>query len=221
MNDLTREVIETIKRGTNFVRDRADVFPDKSEGQKTAAAIELQITQLETHGATQVSGVKPQATVSRAIARRNLRDDLENLAFTRNAIAAADVNWAKMFPVPRTGGDENLLIGAEAALKDVPPRMAKLFEYGLENDFLVDLQADIDALRAAINHQSTAKDTNRGATAALEAGLEQILKDFHKLDAIVRNKFRNNPQERAAWISASRFPRRSKAKGENPTPPNP
>jgi hypothetical protein len=84
-------------------------------------------------------------------------------------------------------------------------------------DFLEDVAADIAAMEAAMGEQSGGLGNRIAAGAAIDDAIDRGVEVVRKLDAIVKNKYANNPAVLAEWISAGhteRAPRREKATDE-------
>jgi len=65
------------------------------------------------------------------------------------------------FRVPRNNNDQELLNAARAFLADATPLKTQFIAHEMPADFLDDLQADIDAMQAAINSQSSGVGKSR------------------------------------------------------------
>ena len=93
-------------------------------------------------------------------------------------------------------------------------------------DFVDDLKARILAVEQAADGQAEAWGLRVEATANLAEAARQGFEAVRELDAIVRNIYRDNEAELAAWESAShvdRAPRRAEEEVEEapPAPPAP
>ena len=128
------------------------------------------------------------------------------------------------FRIPRNNNDFELINAARAFLADATPLKAQFIAHEMPADFLEDLQEHIDAMESAINDQSSAVGSHVAASAALDDASSRGIELVRKLDAIVRNKYANNPAVLAEWISAShteRAPRRApSAPVSSPPPPS-
>lgn len=84
-----------------------------------------------------------------------------------------------------------------------------------------DLQADIETYEAAVNAQEAGRRLHITATAAIEEAIQRGMKIVRRLDAIVRNVFRDDPAKLAAWEHARHFERTPRRKAATPPPPQP
>ena len=202
-------------------------FPASSFGGEQFASVGAVVDELTQKGATQVSssGSARQGTGSRAVARAALREDLLNLTRTAAVMALDAHGLENKFRMPRTSGDQALLSTARAFVADAQPFKAQFIQHELSPNFLENLRDDIDALERAINHQNVNREAQISATAGIDSAIERGMNAVQRLDAIVRNKFHDNPAALAAWESArhvERPPRKVKAgNGLTDAPKNP
>jgi len=183
------------------------------------------IGELDSHAAAESSGhgEARQGTETRAQARAALRDDLEAINRTARAMASEVPGIDDKFRVPRNNNDQQLLNAARAFKADADPLKAQFIARELPADFIDDLQADIDALESAISSQASGVGNHVAAGAGIDDAIDRGVEIVRKLDAIVRNKYSNNPSALAEWTSAShteRGPRRSSESPPSPQPPS-
>jgi len=128
------------------------------------------------------------------------------------------------FRLPRDNNDQNLLNAARAAATDALPLRAQFIAHEMPADFLEDLAEDIADMEAAISTQSSGVGDHVAANAAIDDAITRGMDLLRKLDAIVRNKYANNPGVLAEWTTAShveRAPKRAKPDASQPTPSPP
>lgn len=127
------------------------------------------------------------------------------------------------FRLPRLTNDQALLNAARAFATDAAPLSAQFIAHELPADFLADLNSDIAALEAAVSHQSSGVGGHASARASIANSIEKGIATRNKLDAIVKNKYTNDPATLAEWTSAShteRAPRhKTAAAGQSTTKP--
>ncbi len=97
-------------------------------------------------------------------------------------------------------------------MTDATPLKNQFIEYGLPADFLEDLQSDIAAFEQAASGKSTATGEKVSATASIGNAVQNGLEGLRRLQAIVPNKYRDNPAKLAAWTSAGHIERAAKKK---------
>jgi hypothetical protein len=136
------------------------------------------------------------------------------------------------FRLPRNNNDQQLLAAGRAAAIDAAPFSAQFIAHEMPADFLEDLAADIGDLEAAMSDQSGGIGNRVAAAAAIDDAIDRGIEVVRKLDAIVKNKYANNPATLAEWTSASHTERAPKKKkdtvgtqpgspggGSSPAPP--
>jgi hypothetical protein len=225
MNDRESRRIQMFVRVDAFGDAHIDDFLPNSIGRTLFADLKAIIAQLNAHAAAEVSGrgSARQGTDMRDEARRELREDLQAIFRTAEAMDGEGDLISENFRLPRKGNDRELLNAARAIRAKAEPLKAQFIAHELRPDFLEDLDADLAAFEKAITDQSSAVGDHVAANAAFDAAMARGNEIVRKLDAIVRNKYANNPGVLAEWTSAShteRSPRR-KATAAPPPPPAP
>ena len=124
------------------------------------------------------------------------------------------------FRAPRNVSDQALLTSARAFAADALPLAAEFKRRGLPDDFLEDLNADIEEFEQAINEKIRKRGAQVAATAAIDDALERGINIVRELDAIMRNRLRTEHATLAAWLSASHT-ERSPRRGTPQTPSTP
>src|ERR1043166_7294945 len=169
MNDKESRNYQRFVRVHGFGQAHASGFAPGSLGTQTFATVGAVIIEIDGLAAGEVSahGGARQGTESRAQARIELHDDLEAINRTARAMANEVPGIDVMFRMPRGNNDRDLINAARAFLADATPLKAQFIAHELPADFLEDLQADIDAMLAAINSQSSGVGNHVAANAAL------------------------------------------------------
>lgn len=223
MKDTQRFKAEMFMRVSELGVNQGAIFSLASLGGRLFADLSALIIDINSQAAKQSSGLSSaeQGTTTKSEARENLSEDLEAISRTARAAAEEIPGVSDKFRRPSASiSDQGLIAVANAAAADAPPFQAKFVEYGLPADFLEDLLADIIAFQAAINAQATGRRQHVTATAALDELIERGMVIVRRLDAIVRNTFRDDPAMLAAWVSA-RHVERSPRRRKEPTPQPP
>ena len=161
--------------------------------------------------------VPGSAPSSKATARAALYEHLLAINVTARAVALDTPGLETKFRMPRSGTDQALLTAGRAFAADAVPLAGAFQQHEMPVNFIDELHADIAALEEALSGRVRSRDAHVAATAALEATVERGIKAVQRLQAIVRNKFRDDPAVLAAWESASHVERRSRTV----TPPQP
>lgn len=222
MEDRQRFIAEMFMRVSEFGVAETVEFPVPTLGGRLFVDLNGVRTELDAQAARQSSGRSSarQGTTTRQEGRENLREDLDAMSRTALAMGEDVPGLEDKFRRPRGSiSDQALLAIARAAALDAPAFEASFIEYGLPADFLEDLNADIAAFETAINAQESGRRGHVTATAAIDEIIERGMKIVRRLDAIVRNRFRDDPARLAAWLSARHVERAPRRRKTTPTPP--
>jgi hypothetical protein len=224
VNDNESRRHQMFRRVRDFGTAHASDFATTSLAQQQFTSLTAVINELDGHASSESSGYgdERQGTSARAQARDAVRDDLEAINRTAKAMAGDVPAVDDKFRVPRNNNDQQLLNAARAFKDDATPLQAQFVAHEMPADFLTELQNDIDALEDAITAQSSGVGSHVSAGAAIDDAISRGVEVVRKLDAIVRNKYANNPAVLAEWTSAShteRAPRRGAPVTAPPPPP--
>lgn len=172
-------------------------------------------------GTAQLSsdGAARAGTLTKADFYDELYEDLRAINRTAKALAAEVPGLDEKFRMPRSPSYAAVLTAARAFLKDAMPLKAEFIGYEMPADFLEDLQADIEAFEKAEDDQGTGKTQKAGATRTIAEAVIAGSEALRKLDALLRNKYRDQPAKLAEWFAAShvvRAARKEKAKAPEP-----
>jgi hypothetical protein len=214
---------ERLTRVRDFGAAHASTFATASLGGQLFAELNAAVAELTAQAATQVAGFSTsrEGTTSKASARAALREHLTVINRTARAMAVDQPAIAEKFRRPSGSGDQVLLNAARAFLTNATPLAAEFIKHELPDDFLAELEADINELEQAISAKHHNTESHVSATAAIDSALERGLNALRKLDAIVRNKFHNDPAILAAWESASHAQHHARKPAPAPPPPPP
>lgn len=213
MKDSQTRHLETFQRVTGFAETHADSFPTNSLGSRLFAEIKSAFDDLNTHAATQVGGLRTRSegTTTKAGTHADLRDALRAICRTARSIAVEQPGVDSRFRMPARD-EQSLLSGARAIATAAESLKAKFIEYGMPADFLEDLETKIESFVEATERQNAGEEARVSATASIDDAIERGRSALRRLDAIVRNTFRDDPAALAAWESAKHVERaRTKA----------
>lgn len=209
MNTVVSRLLETFVRVRAFGEERAASFTTDSLGGEQFKIIAEVVETLNAAITAQTSGKSSvqQATSSRTGAREALRESMQAISRTARAMALDVPGLENKFRMPRSGSDQALLYAARAFLADAEPLKDEFIRHELPATFLEDLRADIANLERAMSGQNTGRGAQVTATASIEPTVERGMNALRRLDAIVRNKFRDDPATLAAWEHARHIER--------------
>jgi hypothetical protein len=221
MNILKIRRYEMLVRVRQFGATHPDAFP--ALGTQMFGAVGAAVDALHQQGAAQVSsrGAAKEATATRATARAALLQALEAISQTAHALALDDPGLDKKFRVPISRNDQRLLAAARAFADDAAPMAGAFVAHNLPASFIDDLRAGIDRLEQAIQQQTAGKEAQAAARVGIDAAIADGFTATQHLDAVVRNRFRNDPATLAAWQSARRIKPVARTQHAEPRPPSP
>jgi hypothetical protein len=214
MNNVVNRAHEMFVRVDAFASERAASFPANTLGGELVAELKGVIQSLTGAITSQATGLSSaqRATAERMAARETLRESMKAIARTARVMALDTPGLENKFRLPRSGSDSALLHTARAFAADALPLKAEFIRHELPPNFLEEFEADIADLERAMGGQNTGRDAHVSATATVESTAERGMNSVRKLDAIVRNKFRDDPATLAAWESARHVESASRAR---------
>jgi hypothetical protein len=179
------------------------------------------VTALETAAQNQVagSGQSEGGVDLRAIKAHELREYLKNVGRTAHALEKDHPGLSPTFRLPRSPSYPALKAKAQAVIEVATPLEAEFVDAGLPATFLTELQALLTAFENGTSQKHEGGITQVEGTAALKAKANLGVKAATRLDAYVRNHFRNNPEVLAAWKHARRI-EKAPVRKNGQTPPS-
>lgn len=231
MNDRQRNQLNRLINVKKFCADHTPHFtntPPKGGDVKFATAktaLTTLIPQITSKQATQASGSYGQATMNQAVERQELVELMRAVNRTAAAIAIDKKEPGIMdrFRMPPLDNDALLVASGQAFATAITELnlAADFTEHGYDGDIVADLNAEAADLLESESSQGGALQGQGGATASLPGLLKQGADLVKCLDAIIKNRFRNNPTVLGAWKIASHVISRGGSDESPPTPPAP
>lgn len=217
---------ERLGRVVTFADGHASDFPAGKPAAANVAIVRDVLTQLDELGGTQTgsAGQAISATGRKNALLDEVRADLIGLARVARELHDEKPELENEFKLPTDRRDETLLNAARAQLDLLTDAtqgaalVALFVDYGMADDFVADLQADIAAAAVAASAQDEHSGARREDTLAIDAQIELGIRAVGKLDAYCGNKYRDDAVLLGAWKSASHLelrrvhPRESPAK---------
>ena len=222
MNDRQNRRIQTLRRVHDLSLERRSDFAPTSVATQLFAIVKNSLDEVEGHAASQTasSGASRQGTATREQARLAVREDLKAISRTAAIMTDKFPGLDEKFRMPREDNDQDLLSAGNAFIAEATPLAAEFIAHEMPADFLDDLRADLQALEEAMSAQSTGKGQRIAAGVGMDESIDTGMAAVRKLNAIMRNKYANNPAVLAQWISAShteRDPRHKDVPSSTPT----
>lgn len=222
MNNRDQRRYQRLTRVRIFGRERAADFPPGSKAAELLAAIDQQLIELDGARLGQVPELIDKLPLLKALSLY-----CKKIARTAKAIDLHTPGFAAPYLMPEKPGEQPLLTHADGLLQRLDDQpddsaeelgnkaalRARFHPYALATNFVQELRQHREALRAA--HEANQSETQDGVgnTKLIEERLDTAGHTVQELDAIVVNKFGNEPDQLRAWRTASRIesaPRRAK-----------
>jgi hypothetical protein len=221
MNKLNAHRYDMLSRVQTFGIKHRDLFPASGFGGRMFTALGNALQQMRTYMNSEASGksASRQNVVSKADARKALRDALDGIARTAGALSLDVPGIEGKFRMPNST-DHEMVTAAQVFLSDAAPFVATFVSHGLPARFLADLKTKIEAFENASREHTAAWEAGVTARVGIATALELAGAAIQRLDVIVPNSLRNNPTIRAAWNEARRI-MRIRTIGEQTDPPAP
>ena len=211
---MNQDNIQQQERFTRVVAFADAHVADFAAGKPAGAQVEVLrqvLAQLAVLDGSQTasSDAARAATARKAARLESVRADLVGMAKTARALADENPGLALQFKLPDNARDDSLLASARAQLallksSEGGAALVKLFtDYGMPDDFVADLEADIASADEANVEQDAHGSGRREDTLGIDAQIEIGIRAVAKLDAFCDNRYRDEAALLGAWKSAS------------------
>ena len=231
MNDRQRNQVQQLLRVQAFCAEHAPKFtnnptkPGDAKFNAATAGLTTLVPTITAQQATQASGSFGQSTMDQAVEREELFTLMRTTVRTMSAISADANDPGMMDRFRMTRGNNDLEAAAQAdafaaAITELN-LAAEFTAHGYEGDIVADLIAEAQDVRDAEGQQGDALSAQAGATASLPGLLTQGRLIVKCIDAVIKNRFRNDPEMLGAWKTASHVTATSGGGSPPPAPPAP
>jgi hypothetical protein len=212
MDNLTFRRFEMLRRVKQFGAAHLADFPETSVGKALFEQLDLLVAELETLGVNQLSGFGDarSGVTAKTIARKALINALIAIQRTSRSLAYDLPGLAGKFASPRGLSDQALLTTARAYVQAVTPHQERFVKHELAADFLDQLRLNIAAFEQAVTQKQAAVSLHRSAKIGLDGKMLDGVQTVRQLDALIRNKYRDNSVVLAEWQHAARVSRRGR-----------
>ena len=228
MKKSETRVLDMLRSVRQHGQQRAAAFPANSRSHELYAVVGASVSNMEKYSAEQAVHARAYGEKSALgnIADEALHNLMRNMSRTARSMSRSFPGAAEKFRLPSNKDGETWLAFARGFSTEAVPLEGEFVRRGMAPDFVGDLKARILAVEQAADGQAGAWGLRVKATANLTEAARQGFEAVRELDAIVRNVYRDNEAELAAWESAShieRAPRRAVDEEEEapPAPPAP
>jgi hypothetical protein len=225
MSARERRIVERGQRVVVHMVAAAEDFPPESKGGILVTSIQETLDEIAALDVARVAGAskRHQGTAGRGRARADLRRLVTAVADTAETISVEHPDTKGIFSLLGKDRSDLTLIATANAFADAAAPFVPLFvEFGLPQTFISDLRAKADTLGTYMSLQVSGTGARRGSRETTEEKLQRLNGLIDRLDTVVSNKYRDNPDKLAAWEAARRVESapHSHASGNN-APPTP
>lgn len=221
MTDNEIREVQALSRVNDFGQARAADFPATSLGGQKFAEVKTLVIALDDLGKEQSSatGGAQSSTEIKGNFRASVLRILRAIRETAKAINTDKPGTLDKFKIPRTNGDEPLINAARSIAVEAKALEADFLQREMPATFVADLNAAIDGFEAASNSLNLNTAKRVSSTAGIKSKLAEARTLRNQLNAIVVNKYRDDPATLAAWKSASHVERAPKKATKKTTTP--
>ena len=225
MNNMHLRNSERGQRITTFIDSQPEVFPEESKAALLCSKLKQEQTKLAELDVARSSSMskRKQGTIARQTAHKLLLDLLRRVIDTADVIAIDRADVKGMFGRPqKNASDQTLIADARSIAEKAAPLVGLFTDNGLPATFVNDLRSYADSLDNAMKVQTKAVGQSGHANNEISEVIRRMNGLIERLDVIVRNKYRDDPANLAAWESARRLehpPRSNRNRGEDAPPP--
>jgi hypothetical protein len=217
MNDRVRNINDMFIATREFNAANAADYATLPDAAAKFSIISDVISKLDDYFADQTSGAVGQAVEMKSVLLLAMRRKMMEYAAAARALNIDDPGFRRLFRIPDGDGVQvNISTGREF-VGEITLHKAAFERFGLDDDDLAALVADIDALEEAVAGKLSANSERVGATAGVDFEVERGMDAEIFLDAMMKIVYRNNAAKLGEWKSA-RHVRRSSLKPKEPAP---
>jgi hypothetical protein len=204
MTTIETRRYEMLVRVRDFGNARGDLFPESTLARKQFTTVSGAVKELSEYAVKKMAA-KQEGKRTKAIAREALLDRLESMAITARAIARDTPGLEDRFHVPRRRSDQDLLTTGRLFARDAEALKDQFLAHAMRDTFVADLIDSVETFEQAIHDREAGKGEQTAARASMNATLASGTAAVQKLDAMVRNHLRGDPETTALWRSVRRI----------------
>ncbi len=209
MDSLERRRFAMLARVRDFAAQRTAEFPAASLGAEliqTITAVVAELAEADGDKSLKKTDLRQRRNL-KSVQRETLREHLMALSRTARAMANRVPAVGDKFRLPKQVNDVELLATARAFVSDAEPLQADFRRFEMADDFLDRLRADIAAFEAASREGNVASETSTISHAAIDDAVDRGMAAVNELDAVIRNRYRDDATTLGLWTRASHVER--------------
>ncbi|MFM9904878.1 MAG: hypothetical protein ACKVQJ_09950 [Pyrinomonadaceae bacterium] len=175
MTDRGQNIYDMFVRTLAYNVANAGDYGSIAAAATNFATVQAAVDALEIYSTQQTSGEGSAAVEQKSVLRAAIRRKMTTHAKTARALNLDTPGFAKMFSVPDSDNDDQLIAtGREFVLQAIDHKTA-LDSLGIPFSNSTDLTADLDAFEAAQTAKATAQSVTVGATAGIDDQTDAVV----------------------------------------------
>ncbi len=218
MTDREQNILDMFISTAAFDTANFNDYKTLPEAVANFVIVRAAITALENYSAAQLSGASGRAVEQKSTIRAAIRRKMKRYSRTARALNIDDAGFRRLFRVPDNDSDQLLLATAREFVVEARRFAAEFAGLGIPATLADELEADINAMEAAMTAKASGKIESVGATAGIDEQIEDGMNAEKILDSIMHNVYFDNPVKLAQWQSA-RHIKKAPKRQEEPIPP--
>ena len=204
MTAIETRKYEMLVRVRDFGNTHGDRFPESTRAREQFTTVSAAVKELSEFAVKKMAA-KQEGKRTKAIAREALHDRLESIAITARAIGRDTPGFEDRFHVPRPRTDQGLLTAGRLFARDAEILKDQFLAHAMRDTFVADLLELVDTFEHAIRERDAGKGGQTAARASMNAALESGTAAVQKIDAMVNNHLRDDPETTTLWGSVRRI----------------
>ncbi len=218
MTDREQNIFDMFISTVAFDAVNSNDYRDLPDAAANFAIVRAAITALENHSAAQLSGAVGRAVEQKSVIRGAIRRKMKRYSRTARALNIDDPGFRRLFRVTDNDSDQLLLANAREFVVEARRFPTEFAGRGIPATLADELDADINAMEAAMSAKASGRIESVGATAGIDDQIEDGMNAEKILDSIMHNVYFDNPVKLAEWRTA-RHVKKAPKRQEEPTPP--
>lgn len=224
MNAKQRRHFERAQRVDLFMDAHAEDFPAGGKGGDAAARLKellAGLTELDVARAAAASRWQ-QGSAGRRAAREGLRALLQAVLDTAHAITLDHPDLSGIFTFPNADRSDRTLVALARSTAGALAPLVNLFVgYNMPATIINDLRSKADSLEHYMALQTEGLGARANSNVSAAETLQLVNGQVERLDAAVRNKYRDDHPTLVAWDRARRIESAPQHKDGGPDTPPP
>ena len=218
MTDREQNILDMFISTVAFDAENSNDYRELPDAAANFVIVRAAISALENFSATQLSGASGRAVEQKSTIRAAIRRKMKRYSRTARALNIDDPGFRRLFRIPDNDNDQLLLATAREFVVEARRFPTEFAGRGIPATLANELEADINAMEAAMAAKASGKIGSVGATAGIDEQIEDGMNAEIILDSIMHNVYFDNPVKLAQWRTARHIKKAPKRQGD-PAPP--